>query len=138
MHGDRTGLRPAPAYSRHAGRAAFKAIYVGSLVASAEQEIGRHRSRRRPVRRHLAERRLARLQASHPGLRVDPGRATPAPWAALWLASAVWLANATGLAINVATRGLAGTITALTELAMLLLTALWFALAIACTPARAE
>jgi hypothetical protein len=50
----------------------------------------------------------------------------------------VWLANATGLAINVATRGLAGTITALTELAMLLLTALWFALAIACTPARAE
>jgi hypothetical protein len=124
-------------YAR-AGRSEFNRVFVASLTASVESQVERHRAKRHRLRLRRAERRLAELRhVGAPGAEAaaQPQAATDAarPIAAFVTATAAWFGSAAILALCLALH-LEAAVTGVADLSLLMLTLLWFVLAVACSP----
>jgi hypothetical protein len=128
--------------SRHgpAGRAAFRRVVLDSLIASAASELELRRSRRERVRARSARRRLDELLRERRELDADRFVRRPWAWpraaATGYVVTALWLAGATLLGVQLATHGVHAWRTIAGDVAMLALSLLWFLLAVARVPVR--
>ena len=128
--------------SRHGptGRAEFKRVLLDSLIASAVLELEVRRSRHQRLRARSAERRLDELRRERREL--DTGRLTHRPWRWLrsavlgYIVSALWLVGVALLGVQVALHGVHTHVSVAGDLAMLILSLLWFLLAVARVPLR--
>jgi hypothetical protein len=117
-------------------RGEFQRLYLGSLIAAVEERVELHRARGQRLRLRLAERRLAELRRVA-RLVAEPAVATAGdaarPVAALATVTAALLCSGAFLGLAVGLR-LEPAVTAVADLALLVLTLVWFLLAVACSP----
>jgi hypothetical protein len=121
-----------------AGRAQFRRTVLQSLIGSAEAEVELRRSRRQRMRARRAERRLDELRRELSALEDGYRR----PLGHRWRRSAMlgrtvgvlWLAGAVLLGLEVATGGVDSTTVIVGDVALLVLSVVWFLLAVARVP----
>ena len=121
-----------------AGRAQFRRTVLQSLIGSAEAEVELRRSRRQRLRARRAERRLGELRRELSSL--DGGYRTSA--GGRWRRSAalgravgtLWLLGAVLLGFEIAVDGVHSTTVIVGDVAMLVLSVVWFLLAVARVP----
>jgi len=116
----------------HEGRVEFGRLYVSSLIASAERAAERrHMLGRRTARRRIERLRdyAAERQRSLTTPLFDPPRAL------LVIVSVLWLVAASALAV-VETSEVRVTVRSATNIALLVVSMLWFLVAILCVPTR--
>jgi hypothetical protein len=118
-------------------RAEFRRMLLESQIGRTEAELAARRSRHQRLRSRRVERRLVVLRALLRDLEGRPREASPY-WArsrtAGVIVSFVWLAGATVLGVEIARRGLDTVATTVGVVAMLAVSLLWFALAVARVP----
>jgi hypothetical protein len=120
-------------------RTEFKRLVLESQIGLRESELAARRSRRQRLRARRVERRLATLRSLLGDLE---GRGRPAErsWlrsrAVGYVVSAVWLAGAASLGVEIARHGLDTAAATVGVVVMLAVSLLWFALAVARTPLR--
>jgi hypothetical protein len=113
-------------------RSEFQRLYLTSLIAAVEGRAERHREQRQRLRLRLAERRLAELRrVAEPGIALTDGAARPIATLATVTIALVCSGAFLGLAVGLR---LEPNVTAVTDLALLALTLVWFLLAVACSP----
>jgi hypothetical protein len=121
-----------------AGRAQFRRTILQSLIGSAEAEVELRRSRRQRLRARRAERRLDELRRELSALEEGYRR----PLRHLWRRSAalgrtvgvLWLAGAVLLGAEIALDGVHSTTVIVGDVVMLMLSVVWFLLAVARVP----
>jgi len=120
-------------------RGEFRRLVLESRIGVTESELAARRSRGQRLRARQVERRLAalrELQRVHAG-----GRPARRPWmssrAVGYAASLVWLGGAALLGVELARHGLHTTAAVVGIVVMLLLSVLWFVLAVARVPLSA-
>ena len=121
-----------------AARAQFRRTVLESLIGSAEAEVELRRSRRQRLRTRRAERRLDELRRELSS--IDAGYLRPV--GRRWRRSAtlgravgfLWLLGAVLLGFEVAVDGVHSTTVIVGDVAMLVLSVVWFLLAIARLP----
>jgi membrane-bound ClpP family serine protease len=119
------------------GRVEFRRTVLRSLIGSAEAEVELRRSRRQRLRTRRAERRLDQLNR-----RLSELENGYRPAAVRWVPSAtlgrvvalLWLLGAALLAAEIAADGVHTTRVIVGDCAMLVLSVLWFLLAVARVP----
>jgi hypothetical protein len=120
------------------GRAEFRRTILRSLIGSAEAEVELRRSRRQRLRARWAERRLDELQQQLLALEHGYRRPARLRWARSTAASrivgVVWIAGAAALGAEVVTDGVHSTTVIVGDCAMLVLSLVWFLLAVARVP----
>ena len=131
-----------PRLSRHgpSGRAEFRRLLLDSLIASATSELELHRSRHQRLRARSAERRLEELRRERREL--DEDRFTRQSWR--WargpivgvVVTVLWLFGAALLAAQIVVHGVHTQLTIVGDIVMLVLSLLWFLLAVARVPIR--
>jgi hypothetical protein len=120
---------------RSSGRAAFTRLYLGSLIAAAEDEALAREQRRQRLRLRLAQRRLQRIRGIYATRERDVLATTPARPVVAFSVATVALLLATALLLGTIWRhGLTGTLPQIEVIGFLVLATIWFALAVACTP----
>lgn len=125
----------APPVRSRSGRPEFGRVYLRSLIASAEERVDLHRTHGHRFRRRLATRRLRKLLAYENQRHLRIGAAEKGkPRVALALVSVLLLAAVAVLVLLQFRHASAVSITAV-ELPLLVLTIVWFFLAVACVPA---
>ena len=131
-----------PRLSRHgpSGRAEFRRLLLDSQIASVASELELRRSRRQRLRARSAARRLDDLRRERRALDADAF--TPQPWrwprttAAGVAVTVLWLLGAALLALEIVAHGVHTPLTIAGDVAMLLVSLLWFLLAVARVPLR--
>lgn len=120
---------------RSSGRAAFTRLYLGSLIAAAEEEALAREQQRQRVRLRFARRRVGRIREVYATRERDVlATARARPIVAFSVATIAFL-SATALLLGTISRhGLSGTLPQIEEIGFLVLAMIWFALAVACTP----
>jgi hypothetical protein len=121
-------------------RAEFRRLVLESRIGVTQSELAARKSLHQRIRVRRVERRLAELQgqlAELDGPRSQP-RSRLTLHAAGYLVSAVWLVGAALLAVQLARHGLDTAAGTAGILVMLLVSLVWFALAIARIPLSAE
>jgi len=115
----------------------FGEIYLRSLIASAEQHVDLQRSKGRRLRVRIAERRLRKLQA-YEAWRGGPvgtfDRRSLRP--ALVCVSVLWIVLASLLGVVELRQGSGAFSVTILLVSLLVLTAVWFQLAVLCVPAN--
>ncbi|MBA3841320.1 MAG: hypothetical protein H0X39_01635 [Actinobacteria bacterium] len=120
---------------RTSGRAAFTRLYLGSLIAAAEEEALAREQHRQRVRLRFARRRLRRIREIYATRERDVLSTTGArPIGAFSVATVAFLAVTVLLLGTISRHGLAGALPQIEEIGFLVLAMIWFALAVACTP----
>jgi hypothetical protein len=129
-----------PRLSRHgpAGRAEFRRVLLDSLIDSATADLEHRRSRNQRLRARSAERRLEELRRELRAL--ESGDFSRRSWE--WFRSApagyvvtvAWLIGATLLGVEVVVHGVHTHLTVAGDVAMLVLSLLWFVLAVVRVP----
>ncbi len=124
----------APPVRSRSGRPEFGRVYLRSLIDSAEERVELHRIRGHRLRRRIATRRLRKLLAyeNQRHRRIGAVGQTQ-PRIALAAVSVGWLAALVLLVVSKLQHAGAFWVTA-AELPMLVLSILWFFLAVACIP----
>jgi hypothetical protein len=121
-----------------AGRAQFRRTILRSLIGSAEAEVELRRSRRQRLRARRAERRLddlrRELSALEDGYRRPLGRRWRRSAGLGRAVGVLWLAGAVLLGFEVVIDGVHSTTVIVGDVAMLVLSVVWFLLAIARVP----
>ena len=131
-----------PRLSRHgpAGRAEFRRLLLDSLIASATSELELRRSRHQRLRARSAERRLGQLQRDRRALDADRLTRRSRGWlraaATGYVVTALWIVGAVLLGAQIASRGVQTRLTIAGDVGMLVLSLLWFLLAVARVPVR--
>jgi hypothetical protein len=125
--------------SSHGPRArlAFRRLVLQSQIGLYEAELADLESRRHRLRARRAERRLVELRAllgDLDGLERAPRRSRLGSRGLGYLVSAAWLVGAGGLGIELARHGLHTTTATVGNVVMLVVSLLWFALAVARLP----
>ena len=125
----------APPVRSRSGRPEFGRVYLRSLIASAEERVDLHRTNGHRFRQRLATRRLRKLLAYENQRHLRIGAAEKGkPRVAFALVSVLLLAAVAVLVLLQLRHAGAVSITAV-ELPLLVLTIVWFFLAVACVPA---
>lgn len=121
-------------------RAEFRRLVLESRIGVTQSELAVRKSRRQRLRVRRVERRLATLREQLADL--EGRRPQRRPWltsrAAGYLVSAAWLAGAALLGVQVARHGVDSRAGTVGVVLMLLVSLLWFALAVARIPLSAE
>jgi hypothetical protein len=118
-------------------RAEFRRLLLESQIDRGEAELAARRSRNQRYRSRRVERRLAALRTL---LReLEGAQRFPAPsWlrsrTAGALVSLLWVAGAAALAVDIVVRGVGAVTVTVGVIAMLAVSLLWFALAVARVP----
>jgi hypothetical protein len=123
------------AYARE-GRVEFKRLLLESLISSAAAEVESRRTRRQRLRARRAEHRLAELQ------RLDRALATGSTASFAWfrrpgagyVAGTVWVVGALLLASEIVMNGVHTRLTAVGDVAMLVVSLVWFLVTVAQVP----
>jgi hypothetical protein len=120
--------------SHRSPRAEFGLLYLTSLIEFAQERVDTHRRQNRRVRTWLAARRLRELERYRDARHAPLGTvAPPPPLVAFAVASAALVTSVLVLVVATAqTQDELARSTA--DVGMLILTAVWFALAVACAP----
>jgi hypothetical protein len=129
-----------PRLSRHgpAGRAEFRRVLLDSLIDSATSDLELRRSRKQRLRARSAERRLEDLRRERRAL--ESGDLSRHSWqwirspAAGYVVTAGWLVGATLLGAHVVVDGVHTHLTVVGDITMLVLSLLWFVLAVVRVP----
>jgi hypothetical protein len=121
------------------GRRALGRVVLVSLAERARTELDERRARGQRLRAHRALRRLEELEQALE--RFDRGEPPlPAPWylrrGSLAVAAALLIATAAALTSAVVMHGPSGIVVGVADIAMLLATLVWFAVAVARRPPR--
>ena len=120
------------------GRTEFRRTILRSLIGTAEAEVELRRSRRQRIRARRAERRLDDLHRQLSALEPGYPRSTGNRWfrsaTAGRIASVLWLAGAGLLAFEIAGDGVHSTKVIVGDAVMLVLSLVWFLLAVARVP----
>jgi hypothetical protein len=121
-----------------AGRAEFRRTILQSLIGTTEAEVELRRSRRQRLRARRAQRRLDDLREQLSALEHGYRRPVQHRWrrsAALGRAvGALWLVGAALLGLEVVVDGVHSTTVVVGDAAMLVLSVVWFLLAVARVP----
>jgi hypothetical protein len=126
-------LDPSP--PRSSGRAAFTRLYLGSLIAAAEEEEIIRQQHGQRVRLRFARRRLERIREVYATRERTALATTRSRPVMAFSVATVAFASATALLLATISRyGLAGALPQVEEIGFLVLAMIWFALAVACTP----
>jgi hypothetical protein len=122
-------------------RAEFRRVLLESQIGRSEAELAARRSRQQRLRSRRVERRLIALRVLLRDLEGEP-RVTAPSWAgsraAGVLASVVWLVGAAILGTEIVGHGLHTVAATAGVVVMLLLSLVWFALAVARVPVSRE
>jgi len=120
-------------------RLEFRRLLLESRIGVTESELAARRSRGQRLRVRRVERRLAALRELLRGLEGErPSRRARMSSPTLGYAvTALWLAGAATLGVELARNGLHTAVAAAGIVVMLLLSVLWFALAVARLPLSA-
>jgi len=129
-----TGMA-SPVRSR-SGRPEFGRVYLRSLIASTEERVELHRSKGHRLRRRLATRRLRKLLAYENQRHLRVGTVESAPPRIAVAAVAVLLLAAVLVLGVLQFRQAAALWVTIAELALIVLTLLWFFLAVARVPSE--
>jgi len=118
-------------------RAEFRRVLLESQIGMAEAELAARRSRRQRLRSRRVERRLVVLRTLLSDLEGRE-RVAGSSWlrsrSAGLVVSAVWLAGATLLGSEIVRHGLHSMTATVGDIAMLVVSLVWFALAVARVP----
>jgi membrane-bound ClpP family serine protease len=119
-------------------RAEFRQTILRSLIGAAEAEVELRRSRHQRIRARRAERRLDGLQRQLSVLETGYPRSLANPWfrslAAGRVVTLLWLVGAGLLAFEIAVDGVHSTKVIVGDAVMLVLSLVWFLLAVARVP----
>lgn len=131
-----------PRLSRHgpAGRYEFRRLLLDSRIAATASELELRRSQHQRLRARSAERRLDELRRQRLELDADRFTRRSRRWyrgaAVGAIVTGAWLVGAALLGVQISRHGVHTRLTVAGDLAMLVLSLLWFLLAVARVPLR--